>query len=472
MTRGYPLRLFFVAAVLVFLPFAWARRWAPDTITFFAYGAAAALVTGALVAALASSWLRREVRLLTEAATRIAAGEHGVRTRVSGDGGGDDEMERLGGALDRLAETLGAATNDLRTERDLVAGILDGMQEGVLLIQGDGSVGLVNTSLREMFLLSGDVVGRPLLMVLRHSVLLELVETVRRRKKAASGEIELGGLKPRRLLVRIAPLAKDLASQLVVVVDVTELRRLERVRQDFVANVSHELRTPVAAIQSAAETLGDGALGDAVAAPRFLDMIARNSARLRNLIDDLLDLSRIEANEFAVHVATTNLAAAVAQVFAGARAAADRQRVTLASEIAARGETAMTDPRAVEQILGNLVDNAVKYCPGALVTVTIVPRDGGGVSLRVADTGPGIEPRHIGRIFERFYRVDAGRSRDLGGTGLGLSIVKHLVDALGGTVHVESVVGRGTTFSVELPARSESGVMPSDGEPPAATGAP
>ena len=120
MTRGYPLRLFFVAAVLVFLPFAWARRWAPDTMTFFAYGAGAALVTGALVAALASSWLRREVRLLTEAATRIAAGEHGVRTRVSGDGGGDGELERLGGALARLAETLGAATNYRRTERHLL----------------------------------------------------------------------------------------------------------------------------------------------------------------------------------------------------------------------------------------------------------------------------------------------------------------------------------------------------------------
>jgi two-component system phosphate regulon sensor histidine kinase PhoR len=377
----------------------------------------------------------------------MAAGDLAVRTHPTG----TDEIAALGRALDKLADSLSHSLGEIREERDLLDRILSGMREGVLLLDGDGTVELVNPSLREMLLLGSDGVGRPLLEVVRHAGLKDLLERSRQTDDTVSGEIEVGGLRPRRLLVHARKLAGEPAGLLVVFVDVTELRRLETIRRDFVANVSHELRTPIAAVRSAAETVRGAAARDPEATAHFLDMIDRNAERLQRLVEDLLDLSRIESREFKVTLEPVPLAATAERALQPFRGRAVDRWVRLVTDLPADLPPVRADRRALEQVLSNLVDNATKYCSeGATVTLRAA-RDGGLLRIAVADTGPGIEERHLPRLFERFYRVDAGRSRELGGTGLGLSIVKHLVDAMGGTVGVESEVGVGSTFTVSLP---------------------
>lgn len=230
------------------------------------------------------------------------------------------------------------------------------------------------------------------------------------------------------------------------------LRRLESLRRDFVANVSHELRTPVTALRSAAETLRIAAARDPEAAPRFLDIIERNAERMHQMVEDLLDLSRIESHQFrlnSVTLALPELSSHLLEMFhSRSEAKALRMSIEMPSDLPA----VRVDRRALEQVLVNLIDNAIKYCPtGAAIALRAAPQGKKWVRVSVADTGPGIEARHLPRLFERFYRVDAGRSRELGGTGLGLAIVKHLVEAMGGRVQVESEVGAGSVFSFTIP---------------------
>jgi two-component system phosphate regulon sensor histidine kinase PhoR len=243
-----------------------------------------------------------------------------------------------------------------------------------------------------------------------------------------------------------------------VFVDVTHLRRLETLRRDFVANASHELRTPVAAISSAAETLESAVDSDPAAARDFVQMILRNAERLRNLVDDLLDLSRIESQDFALQLETMDAEGIAGPVLDLFRERASKKQIQLTSEFAP-GSQMLADRRGLEHVITNLIDNAVKYCPRGSTVAVRAHRDEGSVRIEVQDDGPGIEAEHLPRLFERFYRVDPGRSRELGGTGLGLSIVKHLVEAMRGTITVESEVGRGTRFTVRLkpaPAVSSS----------------
>jgi two-component system phosphate regulon sensor histidine kinase PhoR len=231
---------------------------------------------------------------------------------------------------------------------------------------------------------------------------------------------------------------------------VTELRRLESLRRDFVANASHELRTPIAAVRSATETLQSGALEDRTAANRFLDIIERNAQRLQSLVEDMLELSKLESNEFKLKRERVELQRVVPIVLALFRERAEKKGVRLSAELGLALPPVEGDSRALEHVLSNLVDNAVKYCPSGSRILVSAAEDDGRVRLVVSDTGPGIAAEHLTRVFERFYRVDAGRSRELGGTGLGLSIVKHMVETMRGRVSVESAVGKGSTFTVSL----------------------
>jgi two-component system phosphate regulon sensor histidine kinase PhoR len=238
---------------------------------------------------------------------------------------------------------------------------------------------------------------------------------------------------------------------LAVFVDVTDVRRLESLRKDFVANVSHELRTPIAAVASAAETLRRSALRDPEASVRFVDMIERNARRLHELVEDVLDLSHIESKEFKPRADAVDVGAVAAQVIGVFRDRLDKKKQLASSVVAPGTPFATADHRAVEQVLTNLIENAVKYCPeGASITVR-VSEEANKVRVAIEDTGPGIEAKHLPRLFERFYRVDAGRTRDMGGTGLGLSIVKHLIEAMGGLIGVQSTMGKGSTFWFTLP---------------------
>ncbi|MDB4943541.1 MAG: hypothetical protein JWP97_3075 [Labilithrix sp.] len=427
-----------------------------------------ALVAGGIVAFVLSGlslrWFDAAVRPLTDNARRMHEGDLTVRARLAK----EQDVGQLGAAFDQLAGSLSQTVGELRQERDLVSRILDGMQEGVLLLDGEGKVALMNPALREMLLLRADLLGQPLLEVVRHAELKELLDRARTSRTPASGEVELGGLKPRRLLVRataftqVGPARPSGRSSdpksglLAVFFDVTDIRRLESLRRDFVANVSHELRTPVTAVLSAAETL-DMVLGkDPEQAKRFLAIIERNAARLQRLIEDLLDLSRIESRELKLRPERFAFEPFAVHLLGMFKERADKRRITLRPETA-KNLDAEVDRRALEQVLTNLVDNAVKYCPeGSSVVLHAEPLEGAvrGVRLRVVDDGGGIEEKHLPRLFERFYRVDAGRSREMGGTGLGLSIVKHLVEAMGGSIDVVSKVGTGTTFDVTIPDAS------------------
>lgn len=406
-----------------------------------------ALALATLLLLLASHWMSRSVRWLTEAARGMAAGHLEVRTHASG----HDELAELGKALDQLASSLQGALGAVRKERDLMSRVLEGMREGVLLIDEEGHVALANGALRDTLLLGSDVVGKSPLELVRNAAMKRVLDEAASSPEPVSGELEVGDLKPRRLLVHAAALRGDPSGVLAVFVDVTDLRRLETVRRDFVANVSHELRTPVAAVRSAAETLRRAIETQPEAASDFVEIIERNAARLHQLIEDLLDLSRIESREFKLNIEAVKVDTVARHVVSMSQEHAEAKHLRLTVVMAPETPAVRADRKALEQVLCNLVDNAVKYCTtGASVTIK-AERVDAVLRVSVEDTGPGIEAKHLSRLFERFYRVDTGRSRELGGTGLGLSIVKHLVEAMQGRVSVESTTGKGSCFIFTLP---------------------
>lgn len=420
--------------------------FAPSERASLPLAALLSLLVALAMSELAARIVSRAVSDLTEVARGIAAGELDVARQPVTDG----VLGELGRALDRVAKELAGALTELTEERDRLRGILVGMEEGVLLLDEQERVLLLNAALREMLLLGTDAIGRTQLEAIRHAELKDLLDHARSSAEPVTGEIELGGLKPRRLLVRAAQLPGREDQVFAVFVDVTEVRRLESVRRDFVANVSHELRTPVTAIRSAAETLQGGIPSDPRVLDQFIGIIARNAERLQDLVEDLLDLSRIESQKLKLTLEPLELRTVSAQVLSLFRERADRRRVELVNDASASLPRVLADRRALEHIITNLVDNAVKYCAEGTRVVLRAEESAAEIKLIVADDGPGIEARHLPRLFERFYRVDAGRSRELGGTGLGLSIVKHLSESMGGGVGVTSTPGNGTTFTVSL----------------------
>lgn len=404
-----------------------------------------ALGAAIVLSTFAAHWVSSSLRAMAQAAAHMVHGDLDTRTRPQG----TDELAELGNALDLLASNLRDAMRDLRSERDLLKGILASMQEGVLVVGQDDRVVHVNPAVRAMLLIGDEAIGRPLIEVIRNADLVELLERARTGEDRPAVELELGGFKPRRLLAHASPLPDRPGDMLAVLVDVTNLRRLESIRKDFVANASHELRTPVASIRSAAETLRL-AMDDREAALGFVEILERNAERLQSLVGDLLDLSRIESREFTLRTEEVDLLAFLEHVLPLHKDRFDKKSMPLASQVPP-GTKVLGDRRALEMIFSNLLDNAAKYCPQGTQVDVEAEVLSGKVRISVVDQGPGIPAQHLPRIFERFYRVDAGRSRDLGGTGLGLAIVKHLAEAMGGTVGVESQPGQGARFSITLP---------------------
>jgi two-component system, OmpR family, phosphate regulon sensor histidine kinase PhoR len=406
-----------------------------------------ALAQAALVSSLWAHALTRNLRGLTATARAMASGDLGIRTPVLG----GDELGDLGRALDQLARNLAAALDRLRREHDLLNRVLNGMREGVLLLDRQGRVVLANSALRDMLLLAPDVVGKLPLEVIRNAELKRTLDEAAASDDTISGEIDLGDIKRRQLLVHAAALRGQPGGGLLAVfVDMTDLRRLETIRRDFVANVSHELRTPIATVRSAAETLRGALTSQPQMASVFVEIIERQSERLQSLVEDLLDLARIESKQFRLSLEPVSLAPIVDHIVSLFRERAEEKHIRLCAEVARDLPLGRADPRALEQVLTNLLDNAVKYGTDGVSVTVRASREADSLRVSVTDTGAGIDEAHLPRLFERFYRVDPGRSRDVGGTGLGLSIVKHLVEAMDGRVGVESAPGRGTTFTFTL----------------------
>ena len=323
--------------------------------------------------------------------------------------------------------------------------ILETTDDVVLLVDAEGSILVANSVAAALF---GPIAPRgTLLAQTLSSDLDELYRSAVRRRVSVEREVTLSQPSPRTLHARIMPLA-DGEEYLLVLRELTELRRLERVRRDFVANVSHELRTPLTSIKAMAETLLEGARLDEAVAPRFLQTIMRESDRLVRLSSDLLDLSRVEA--LGIEKRPIDLASLVSDVVTRLSAQAEKADITLANSIRTSLDVS-ADRDEMAQVLVNLLDNAIAYSPrGGVVTFSAL-ETAETVTISIADTGIGILSHDIPRLFERFYRADKARSRASGGTGLGLSIVKHIVENHGGTVKVESEYNKGSVFSFTLP---------------------
>jgi len=411
-------------------------------------GSLLALVIAAVIGVVVARRITRPVREMRAIAARMSEGDFAARVPVRS----SDELGALGQALNLMAARLRERLDELHRQETTMTAILDGMVEAVVAVDAAARVLFVNERARRLLALHGvPVEGRPFLELVRSAELHQLL--AEGRAGLARRELRLPGPGAPVVEARAVPLRRPGAAPGVVLVlhDVTELRRLERVRTEFIANVSHELRTPLTAIRAALETLLSGDAPES--AKPFLEVAFRHTERMSRLLDELTDLSNLELGRVRLALEPVPVEEAVDSVLVMIQPQAEARGVTVTAEIAPGLRPVRADRDRLEQILMNLVDNAVKYtAAGGQVTVAARPGAGGRVALLVVDTGVGIPPADLPRVTERFYRVDRARSREGGGSGLGLAIVKHLVAAHGGVLHLESAPGRGTTVRVELPA--------------------
>lgn len=360
------------------------------------------------------------------------------------------ESRELAEWINSLAEDAQRSRSALVHERTLLASVADGLTQGVIAIDGERRIEMLNDAARRMLGVQSSLVGEPLLEFVRVPDLRVLIE----RPEDSSAEVQLPN--GPRALIRAAR-TWGRAGRVLLLEDVTTVRKLESVRRDFVANVSHELRTPVAVIRANAETLLAGAKDDPQMAPKLIDGLHRNAERLARIIADLLDLSRLDAGQYRLEVSTVPVSLVTQQSLSAVEPQAQKRGVTV--EVAVPETISVkADPKALDQILVNLIDNGVKYTR-AEGHVWVEAREvGDAVRIEVRDDGPGISDKHRERVFERFYRADPSRSREAGGTGLGLSIVKHLVESMGGEVGVEPNAPRGSIFWLRLPSAANQAI--------------
>jgi two-component system phosphate regulon sensor histidine kinase PhoR len=407
---------------------------------------AIALVPAVGLAWLASSVLSTRLQQVAAAARRYAAGDV---SRPSGDYG-NDEIGQLGRTLDDSARELARRMADLDHARSRTEAILSGMVEGVMVVDADGRLQIVNASARQMLGVPAPdrehAGGQRYLHVIRHPGIVSQFDAALSGTAPDDHEIVLPS--GATVIARAVPLAPGGA--VLVLHDITRLRQADQMRRDFVANVSHELRTPLTAIRGYAEALRDDTL-PAAERERFLATIDRHTGRMTRLVQDLLRLARLESGQEPVALAEVDLAALCPSVAADFRTRLDARKQRLEIRIAPGAESIVTDAAKLEEILRNLIDNASVYAPPGTEIRLEAARGDGDLVIRVQDQGPGIPAADLTRVFERFYRVDPARSRESGGTGLGLSIVRHLADRLGGRVAAANRPGGGAEFVLTLP---------------------
>lgn len=390
------------------------------------------------------------IHSLKEFAERAAAGDF---RPLDGDHG-RDELADLADAIGRTVAALGMIIHLLTDERNRSSAILGSMVEGVAVVDGTERILYCNRAFEQILELpGGSSQGRKLVEALRQADLVSLVRQALPGGEQVTGEVEVGTVRRRNFSVTAAPVqAAGTRGAVMVLHDITELRRLERVRRDFVANVSHEFKTPLTAIQGFAETLLSGALDDLANRKRFVEIIREHARRLARLTDDLLKLSRIEAGRLELEMRPIRVEALVNGCLETTRPRAESKGLNLYVQLPQSMPAVRGDGAQLGEVLQNLLDNAVQYTPSGGEIKVEARKNGREVIFTVADTGIGVPESDLERIFERFYRVDAARSREAGGTGLGLAIARHIVDAHGGRIWVESAVGQGSKFHFTVPS--------------------
>ena len=406
------------------------------------------LIAGGISLLFSRSFTGR-VERLKDFSRRVAEGDFRPLARE----GSGDAIEALGISLNRTAARLDRTIQTLTEERNLSSAILGSMVEGVAVVNGSERLVFANPGFAEI--LSLDVPptsGSALVEVVRQTELLEAVRQVLRGEPRVQSEIVTGTLRQHHFAITVAAVrAGDTTGAVVVLHDITELRRLERVRRDFVANVSHEFRTPLTAIQGFAETLLAGAIDDPQNRTRFLEIILEHSRRLARLTEDLLMLSKMDAERLELEIRRLSVSQLIESCLETAQRRAAEKDLRISVNTPQRLPDIAGDRRRLAEVLQNLLDNAIQYTlPGGQIMLSAEAVED-EVVLTVSDTGIGIPQADQPRIFERFYRVDVARSREAGGTGLGLAIAKHLVEVHGGRLWVDSEVGQGSQFHFSVP---------------------
>ncbi|MEW6684539.1 MAG: two-component system histidine kinase PnpS [Nitrospirota bacterium] len=424
--------------------------------------AALAVSLGAGAGWLGGRWLSARLAPLVSAAEDLAEGR---RARLPSDEAvqSRDEVGRLAAALRDAADVVERRVAAITEDQTRFGAILSGMVEGVLVLDRPGRILLLNLAMERMLgCRASEAVGRHWLDVIRQHDFNELIRAVIQSGEPSAATItidEAGGAHTFAVQGSVTRRPGGEADDLRAVFvfhDVTALKRLERVRSDFIANVSHELRTPLTSIIGYVEALLDGVQHDTTKREEFLRIIKTHADRLSALVHDLLQLSQIESGDYRWRRDSVDVGALVRRSVALVHPLAQRRQIALRCTNEVEALCVVGDEEKLTQVLVNLLDNAVKYTEaGGSVEVTVQSSDGHAI-VRVRDTGIGIPPADRDRIFERFYRVDRARSRESGGTGLGLSIVKHIVEAHGGTVSVDSRLGHGSVFTVTLPQERET----------------
>jgi two-component system phosphate regulon sensor histidine kinase PhoR len=406
---------------------------------------AASIPLALLVSWFFSTSLSRRVSAIARVAERYSSGD---LTRPIYDHG-SDELGTVARALDDSVQQLGGRIEELSRDRARMEAILSGMVEGVLVVDRQGRLQLVNRAAQQMLRVEPSAAGRPYLEVIRHPDIAAQLTAALHGEEIGGQELTLARDPGRTLLTRAAPVSGPSGGAVLVLHDITDLRRADQIRRDFVANVSHELRTPLTAIRGYVEALLDGP-SDAESTHKFLEIIARHSTRMERLVKDLLRLARLDARQEILETAHCDIKQIFSAVTADlAQTIEDKgQRVTM--DVVAEARHVEGDPAKLHDIIRNLVENAVNYSPENTEVRLGAAQDNGTYTITVADSGPGIPNEDLTRVFERFYRVDKSRSRP-GGTGLGLAIVKHLVELHGGEAVADNRPEGGAVFTIKLP---------------------
>lgn len=416
-------------------------------------GATAVLtLLSTLLATILAERTATPIRQLTQVIQRTLEGDLHARLLLSH----RDEMGELARAFNQLAEQQAEQLTQLTEEREQLASVLEYMADGVFILDELGIIQLINPAAARLVNSSpATALDRSFAEVVRHHQLIELSQLCRRQKREQTAAVEIG----QQLFLQavITPLKKQ-GSQthyLVILQDLTPVRRLETIRRDFISNISHELRTPLASLRALVETLQDGALEDPPAAQRFLGRSLQEVDTLTQMVEELLELSRIESGQVPLQLKPTAVADLLLLPLERLRPQAERDQIALVLDLPGKLPSVLADAERIHRVVTNLVHNALKFTPAkGTVTVRAAVENSQEVAIMVQDTGIGIPEEHLSRIFERFYKLDQARTRSRGGTGLGLAISRHLVQAHNGRIWVKSQERKGSTFTFTLPTAS------------------
>jgi two-component system, OmpR family, phosphate regulon sensor histidine kinase PhoR len=406
---------------------------------------AASIPLALLVSWFFSTSLSRRVSAIARVAERYSSGD---LTRPIYDHG-SDELGTVARALDDSVQQLGGRIEELSRDRARMEAILSGMVEGVLVVDRQGRLQLVNRAAQQMLRVEPSAAGRPYLEVIRHPDIAAQLTAALHGEEIGGQELTLARDPGRTLLTRAAPVTGPSGGAVLVLHDITDLRRADQIRRDFVANVSHELRTPLTAIRGYVEALLDGP-SDAESTHKFLEIIARHSTRMERLVKDLLRLARLDARQELLETARCDIKQIFNAVTADLAPTIEDKGQRITMDVVPEARHVDGDPAKLHDIIRNLVENAVNYSPEGAEVRLGAAQQNGTYTITVADSGPGIPNEDLTRVFERFYRVDKSRSRP-GGTGLGLAIVKHLVELHGGEAVAENRPEGGAVFTIKLP---------------------